>query len=198
MEKKLLVTVTARMNVIAQIKGHELLFPEMFMHTFDLNEKSGPLFKDQIDVKQRRALKQIINALAETEARSEYVNHIVERLRTEPKAKMRVGGTRWSVNVLEFSWSMPGDPLGLMENAPFKKTKHDKRRQCSGRLFEQKCTADVQLDHGVNGSGFCPKCYFPGVEAAYKKYKEDRTAGASRIDAAKNNGLDPYPFVKRK
>jgi hypothetical protein len=194
--KKLIVEVTARMRVVAQVKGHVLLEPEVFKFSFDLMERDAKIFGDLVvtDESHRRAYNQIVTALAETETRARFVQVVIDRVRTDVWTKRRIGGTQWSVDVMDLSRSMPGDPLRLLVNKKNQKLK----RICNGRLFAHECKVDVMKSSGVNASGFCQKCYFPGIEEKYKKYKEDRTNGLSSREAAQNNGFIPYPFVTKE
>jgi len=192
--QELKVVVTARLRVVARIKGHQLTNPEAFKHEFVVpNEMVVPE-----DYLNKKALNQVITVMAETSVRAAYAAHVQELLRTDMRIKKAIGGTAWSVELMDLSRSMPGDPLGLLIPKKAGKTNKMFKRRCNGRLFTHECTNDVTKDSGVNASGFCSKCYFPGVEAAYEKYKESRTAGLTKRESALSTGFEPYPFVKEQ
>jgi len=62
---------------------------------------------------------------------------------------------------------------------------------CHGRLFSRRC-AEHAKDKGVNGSGFCEKCYYPGIEEIYQRYRDLKEEGYTTYQAQLMAGMiDP-------
>lgn len=62
---------------------------------------------------------------------------------------------------------------------------------CRGRLTHRRC-GESAVDGGVDGTGFCSKCYYPGCFEDYQHYRDMRDEGYSHHQAALQAGfIDP-------
>lgn len=181
MSKMITVNVTARIRIVATIKGHQMTNPEVFKFSY---EKPEEIFGNM----GRREKESLLNILSDTEVRSAFLAVFVERLRTDVKVRKQIGGTRWSVDVMDISRSVADDALQLDKRVYEPKTPNSPvRRRCNGRLFTG-CKVEIP-DGGIGGSGFCKKCYFDGIEAKYVEYKKLRDQGIASEEAGLKCGF---------
>lgn len=89
------VNVTATMRVVATIKGNTL-FTERYETSFKL--ANGIMYPNGV-----------VNALADSEARVGYVEVFIERLRKDSVLKRQIGGTKWSVEVINLNYEVEGE-----------------------------------------------------------------------------------------
>lgn len=67
---------------------------------------------------------------------------------------------------------------------------------CKGNRGKFGCQ-EVVTDGGEEDSGFCEKCFWPGIVEATQKYEELVTGGMSRVQAAEHSGLNEGEHQKR-
>lgn len=60
---------------------------------------------------------------------------------------------------------------------------------CKGNRGKFGCQ-EIVTDGGEEDTGFCEKCYWPGIVDATQKYEELLTQGYSRVQAAEHSGLN--------
>jgi hypothetical protein len=60
---------------------------------------------------------------------------------------------------------------------------------CKNNRGHQGCQ-EVVVDGGEEDSGYCEKCFWPGIAEANAKYAQLLTEGHSRVDAAELSGLN--------
>lgn len=60
---------------------------------------------------------------------------------------------------------------------------------CKGNRGRFGCQ-QVVTDGGEKDSGYCEKCFWPGIEEANQKYEELLQQGHSRVEAAELSGLN--------
>jgi hypothetical protein len=60
---------------------------------------------------------------------------------------------------------------------------------CKGNRGKFGCQ-ELVVDGGVDDSGFCEKCFWPGIVEATQKYEDLVAQGYSRVQAAEHSGLN--------
>lgn len=55
---------------------------------------------------------------------------------------------------------------------------------CLGRLTSARCHRDLRDPNNENIHGFCERCYYPGIEEEYARYRLYREEGRSSYEAS--------------